>query len=73
MGLAQYKIAPVGTAAWTILHDDRPEGHYATKEAAFEAVVTAASLAIREGHEVQISVPSRDASPGTTTGIAPSG
>jgi hypothetical protein len=60
MGLAQYAIIPVPTG-WGILHDGNVEGDHATKEAAFEAVVAAASLAIREGHEVQISVPGRTA------------
>jgi hypothetical protein len=68
MGPAQYKIAAVGRR-WSILHDGQPEGDYDTKEAAFEAAVIAASLAVREGHEVQISVPSREAGAGTTTGI----
>ncbi|MGY3074160.1 phosphotransferase system HPr-like phosphotransfer protein [Bradyrhizobium sp. LM6.10] len=33
----------------------------ATKEAAFESAVAAASLALREGHEVHVSVPGREA------------
>jgi hypothetical protein len=32
-------------------------GSYQTKESAFEAAVAAASLAVREGYEVQLSVP----------------
>jgi hypothetical protein len=59
MGLAQYSIISV-PSGWGILHDGEIEGDHATKEAAFEAVVAAASMAIREGHEVQISVPGRD-------------
>lgn len=39
-----------------VLHDGKADNEYATKEAAFEAVVGAASAAIREGHEVHISV-----------------
>lgn len=59
MGLAQYMITkrPDG---WTVLHDGQSKNDYATKEAAFEAAVTAASLAIKEGHEVHVSVPGRD-------------
>jgi hypothetical protein len=41
-----------------VSHDGQAEGEYATKEAAFEAAVAAASLAIKQGHEVSISVPS---------------
>lgn len=72
MGLAQYAVVPT-ERQWTVLHDGVEEGDFATKEAAFEAAVTAASLAMREGHEVHVSVPSRDVVPGTTTGIPPKG
>jgi hypothetical protein len=33
-----------------------------TKEAAFEAAIAAASLALRQGHEVQISAPASETS-----------
>jgi hypothetical protein len=61
MGLAEYMIVskPEG---WTVLHDGTTQHDYDTKEAAFEAAVAAASLAIRQGHEVHLSVPGRDAS-----------
>ena len=49
MGLATYAVMPIADR-WGILHDEEIEGNYATKEAAFEAAVAAASLAIREGH-----------------------
>jgi hypothetical protein len=39
-----------------------------TKESAFEAAIAAASPAIREGHEVHVSVPGRDEGTGTATG-----
>ena len=68
MGLAQYSIVSI-EASWAVLHDGTLEGHFETKEAAFEAAVMAASLAMREGHEVHVSAPSRDAATGTTTGI----
>ena len=42
---------------WRVKHDGEPIGRYQTKEAAFEAAVTAASLAVREGYQVQLSVP----------------
>ena len=59
MGLAQYAIVPVRDQ-WGVLHDGDVHGEYATKEAAFEAAVSAASLAMRQGHEVHVSVPARN-------------
>ncbi len=56
MGLAQYAIVPVGNH-WTVLHDGNAKSEYDTKEAAFESAAAAASLAIRQGHEVHLSVP----------------
>ena len=60
MGFASYAVIATGNG-WGILHDGDVEGEYETKEAAFESAVAAASLAVREGHEVHVSVPSRDA------------
>jgi sarcosine oxidase gamma subunit len=67
MGLAEYMIVskPDG---WTVLHDGNAPHSYDTKEAAFEAAVAAASLAIRQGHEVHLSVPGRDAGNKTALG-----
>jgi hypothetical protein len=59
MGLAQYAIIPVGEH-WSVLHDGDAHGDYATKESAFESASAAASLAIRQGHEVHVSVPGRE-------------
>lgn len=59
MGLAQYAIVPVGNL-WGVLHDGNINGDYETKESAFEAAIAAASLAIRQGHEVHVSVPGRE-------------
>jgi phosphotransferase system HPr-like phosphotransfer protein len=59
MGLAQYSIVPVRDQ-WGVLHDGNVNGEYATKEAAFESAVAAASLAVRQGHEVHVSVPGPD-------------
>lgn len=59
MGLAQYSIIPVGNQ-WGVLHDGNVNGDYATKESAFESAAAAASLAIRQGHEVHLSVPGRE-------------
>jgi hypothetical protein len=58
MGLAQYAIVPAG-GQWSVLHDGTASGEYATKESAFESAVAAASLAVRQGHEVHVSVPGR--------------
>jgi hypothetical protein len=63
MGIAKYEI--VGTeGVWRVRHDGKAENTYATKEAAFEAAIAAASLAIRQGHEVIVTAPASE----TTTG-----
>jgi hypothetical protein len=63
MGIAAYEI--VGSEnEWRIQHDGKAEHVYTTKESAFEAAVAAASLALRQGHEVRITVPAS----ATTTG-----
>ncbi|ABE64819.1 hypothetical protein Nham_4196 (plasmid) [Nitrobacter hamburgensis X14] len=67
MGLAQYAVVVRGQG-WTILYDGDATNDYATKEAAFEAAVATASLAIREGHEIHISVPGRSAGNRTALG-----
>lgn len=61
MGLARYDIVPVGKQ-WAVRHDGIVNLEYSTKEAAFESLAAAASLAIREGHEVQINVPGENRS-----------
>jgi hypothetical protein len=60
MGLAQYAIVAVDDH-WSVLHDGDVEGDFTTKEAAFESAAAAASLAIRQGHEVHLSVPAGEA------------
>lgn len=67
MGIAEYRIVPSGSG-WSVLHDGAAANDYATKEAAFEAAAAAASLAIREGHEVHVSVPGRETGNGTALG-----
>jgi hypothetical protein len=68
MGLASYEI--VGSAgAWRVSHDGKAENVYETKEAAFEAAVAAASLGLRQGHEVRVVAPGH----GTATGAANAG
>jgi hypothetical protein len=51
-----------------VLHEGDVRNRYVTKEVAFEAAVAAASLAIREGHEVHISVPDRSSGNQTALG-----
>jgi len=46
MGLARYQIVSQGDE-WGVLHDGDVRNRYATKEAAFEAAVAAASLDTR--------------------------
>jgi hypothetical protein len=48
MGIASYEIVGSG-GIWRVKHDGEPIGRYQTKEAAF--------LAVREGYQVQLSVP----------------
>jgi hypothetical protein len=56
MGTASYQI--IGEPGnWRVLHDDRMPNSYETKEAAFEAAVAAASLALRQGHEIIVTAP----------------
>jgi hypothetical protein len=59
MGIAKYEI--LGTeGTWRVVHDGKAENEYATKEAAFEAAIAAASLALREGHEVSVTAPASE-------------
>lgn len=69
MGLANYAVIEQGKV-WIVLHDGETNGDFATKEAAFESAIAAASLALRQGHEVHVSAPGRDAGNGTATGAA---
>jgi hypothetical protein len=63
MGQAFYDIT--GKAgAWRVQHDDKSENVFETKEAAFEAAIAAASLALRQGHEVRITAPASDTATG---------
>ena len=63
MGLARYVI--LGTPGdWHVEHDGKIANTYATKESAFEAAAAAASIALREGHEIMITAPGSD---GTTS------
>lgn len=61
MGVARYEIVSVGKQ-WGVRHDGNINGDYSTKESAFESAAAAASMAIHQGHEVQISVPGSESS-----------
>lgn len=67
MGRASYAILERGDK-WVVLHDGETNGDFETKEAAFELAVSAASLAIRQGHEILVSAPGRDSGNGTALG-----
>ena len=70
MGMANYRIFGL-PGDWHIEHDGKAENTYATKESAFEAAAAAASLALREGHEVMITAPGSagvEATTGASTG-----
>jgi Uncharacterized protein conserved in bacteria (DUF2188) len=66
MGSANYKV--VGQPGeWHVEHDGEVTNTYDTKEAAFEAAAVAASIALRQGHGIMITVPgSKDGSEATT-------
>ncbi|TYL89178.1 hypothetical protein FXB40_36965 [Bradyrhizobium rifense] len=65
MALAAYQI--FGEAGeWRIRHDGQSHNVYQTKEAAFEAAVAAASLALRQGYAVTVTAPSSDTATGAS-------
>ena len=59
MGVAVYKIVPY-QSGWGVFHDGNTVGPYETKEAAYEATAAAASMAMREGHAIEITAPGRE-------------
>ena len=65
MSLASYEVTGDG-GEWRVNHEGKADNVYQTVEAAFEAAVAAASLALRQGHAVRVTAPSRD----TATGAA---
>jgi hypothetical protein len=62
LAIASYGVVGTG-GAWHVKHDGEPIGNYPSKEAAFQAAVAAALEQIREGYEVQISVPGKRIDP----------
>lgn len=67
MGFANYKIFG-SSGEWHVEHDGTVANTYVTKESAFEAAAAAASMALREGHEIMITAPGSDGGRQTTTG-----
>jgi uncharacterized protein (DUF58 family) len=67
MGFANYTIFG-RLGEWHIEHDGSVANTYETKESAFEAAAAAASMALRQGHEVMITAPGSDGGRQTTTG-----
>jgi hypothetical protein len=63
MGVAAYEISGIA-GNWRVRHDGKAENVYETKESAFEAAVTAASLALKQDHEVRISAPASETASG---------
>jgi hypothetical protein len=56
MGCGQRPFIP--SPALAVEHDGQIEGDgYIFKEAAFEAIIGAASLSIKDGHNVTITIP----------------
>lgn len=66
MGFANYKIFG-SPGEWHVEHDGKVANTFATKESAFEAAAAAASLALREGHEIMITAPGPDGGQRMTT------
>jgi hypothetical protein len=56
MGVAVYRIV-AHDGKWSVSHDGDIAGSYLSREAAFEAAVPAASLALKQGHSVEVFVP----------------
>jgi uncharacterized membrane protein YtjA (UPF0391 family) len=54
MGPAIYKILPF-EGGWGVAHDGDTTGPCATKEVAFEATAAAASIAMHDGHSIEIT------------------
>jgi hypothetical protein len=56
MAEAVYQIEKSGSG-WIVKHDGDTSIEYATREAAFEAAVPTASLAIKQGYSVMLIIP----------------
>ena len=54
-------IVRMSGSGWSIRHDGKLAGDYATREAAFEAAVGPAANAVKEGHAVTVSIEGTEA------------
>lgn len=61
MATALYKVTPT-EGGWSLVHDDEVSAAYELLESAFEAACAAASLALKQGLDVTITVEQRRAS-----------
>jgi hypothetical protein len=66
MGIVKYEIFGKD-GAWRIRRDGKSENEYATKEAAFKAAIAAASIALREGHDVTMTAHPSETATGAPT------
>jgi len=62
MGSAIYRIVP-HDGGWAVSHDGSTTGPYVSKEAAFEATAAVASIALHDGHSIEITAPGRETDP----------
>ncbi len=58
---AVYEVVRHKGGEWAIDHDGKVGGSYSTKEAAFEAIVGAASNSIKDGFGITIHIPASEA------------
>ncbi|MBB4427846.1 hypothetical protein GGD66_006429 [Bradyrhizobium sp. CIR48] len=63
MGLAKFEIVAKGST-WRLRRKGKKENRYATKGAAFEAAIAAASIALQEGHDVTMTAAPSETTPG---------
>jgi hypothetical protein len=58
MAEASYRVT-AHNDRWAVNHNGKVEGQYETREAAFEAIVGAASNSLRDGLGIVIEIPAR--------------
>lgn len=66
METAIYDVVSRGDE-WFVLHDGNEAGPYATKEAAFQAVVPPISLSIQDGLAIRLNVEGGEKTPDDQT------
>jgi hypothetical protein len=63
MGITNFEISG-SKGAWRVRHNGKTGYEYATREAAFQAAIAAASHALREGHDVTVTAPASQTTAG---------